>query len=404
MELTNDFRVSVPPAQAWKVFTDVERIAPLLPGAQLQEIEGDEFRGIVKVKVGPIQAQYKGVATFLEQDESSGRVVLKANGRDTRGQGNANATITATMTGDGDGTKVSVVTELTVTGKVAQFGRGVLADVSGKLIRQFVEALEADLENGGSSKPAPASRDAGPGDAVPGSSSPTPSVEEAGPTAAGEALVSEDAEAAAVTDGPTGTEGLEAVTAGGVVGGGTTAAPAAEVPAAGPRRIDSPDPDPVDLLDAAGGSVAKRAIPAAGAMAALVLFVVLRRRAKARRRAADRMRALPVHLDVPSLADVRDQLPSWSDVRDRLPEIPDAGELRKLSRKAAKDARKQAARTGAVAAIQVGHARDAGLQVAAKLSRKQVKAARKSAKRARKVGTALVGHAQGALEGVAGRS
>ncbi|HUS60635.1 MAG TPA: SRPBCC family protein, partial [Acidimicrobiales bacterium] len=127
MELTNDFRVGVPVAQAWKVLTDVERIAPCMPGAELQEIEGDEYRGIVKVKVGPITAQYKGKATFVHIDPIARRMVLRAEGRDTRGQGNASANITATLTPDGDGTKVSVLTDLSVTGKVAQFGRGVLA-------------------------------------------------------------------------------------------------------------------------------------------------------------------------------------------------------------------------------------------------------------------------------------
>ena len=148
MELTHEFRVAVPPAQAWAVLTDVERIAPCMPGAQLQEIEGEEFRGLVKVKVGPITAQYKGKATFLERDESAGRLVLRAEGRDTRGQGNANATITATLIGDGDGTKVTVGTDLTVTGKVAQFGRGVMADVSAKLLQQFVTCLEAKVLKG----------------------------------------------------------------------------------------------------------------------------------------------------------------------------------------------------------------------------------------------------------------
>src|SRR4051794_12824879 len=145
MELTNEFRVGVPPAQAWSVLTDVERIAPCMPGAQLQEVEGEEFRGIVKVKVGPITAQYKGKATFLDRDESGGKVVLKAEGRDTRGQGNANATITALLVPDGDGTKVTVTTDLNVTGKVAQFGRGVLADVSSKLLGQFVDCLESNV-------------------------------------------------------------------------------------------------------------------------------------------------------------------------------------------------------------------------------------------------------------------
>src|ERR1700749_3010074 len=151
MELTNEFRVGVSVPEAWKVLTDVERIAPLMPGARLQEVEGDEYRGSVKVKVGPITAEYKGKATFEEGDEAAGRVVLRATGRDSRGQGNANALITATMIPDGDGTKVSVVTDLTVSGKVAQFGRGVLGEVSAKLLGQFADALEADLEKAGPS-------------------------------------------------------------------------------------------------------------------------------------------------------------------------------------------------------------------------------------------------------------
>ena len=145
MELTNDFRVAVPPSTAWTVLTDVERIAPCMPGAQLQEVEGDEYRGVVKVKVGPITAQYKGKAMFQELDEAGHRAVLRADGRDTRGQGNASATITATLTPDGEGTHVTVQTDLTVTGKVAQFGRGVMADVSTKLLGQFVECLESTV-------------------------------------------------------------------------------------------------------------------------------------------------------------------------------------------------------------------------------------------------------------------
>ncbi|MGH3579652.1 MAG: SRPBCC family protein, partial [Mycobacterium sp.] len=137
MELTNDFRVGVPLETAWVVLTDVERIAPCLPGAELREIEGEEHRGVVKVKVGPITAEYRGKATFVEKDEPAHRAVLRAEGRETRGQGNANATITARLQADGDGTKVSVVTDLAITGKVAQFGRGVLADVSAKLLAQF---------------------------------------------------------------------------------------------------------------------------------------------------------------------------------------------------------------------------------------------------------------------------
>ena len=149
MDLTNEFRVGVPVERAWEVLTDVERIAPCMPGAQLQEIEGDEYRGIVKVKVGPITAQYKGAARFVEQDEAGRRAVLRAEGRETRGQGNANATITAQLEPDGDGTKISVMTDLTITGRVAQFGRGVLADVSTKLLGQFADCLRDEAPGGG---------------------------------------------------------------------------------------------------------------------------------------------------------------------------------------------------------------------------------------------------------------
>ncbi len=148
MELTNEFRVERPVDETWKVLTDVERIAPALPGAQLQEIEGDEYRGIVKVKVGPITAQYKGKATFVEKDDVNHKAVLKAEGRDTKGQGNASALITATLVPDAQGTKVTVHTDLTVTGKVAQFGRGIMADVSSKLLGQFVENLETTILTG----------------------------------------------------------------------------------------------------------------------------------------------------------------------------------------------------------------------------------------------------------------
>ena len=145
MQITDTFRVEVPVEQAWNVLLDVERIAPCMPGAQLQEVEGDEYRGIVKIKVGPITAQYKGAARILEADEAARRIVLKGEGRDTRGQGNASATVTALLAESGGGTDVSIDTDLQVTGKVAQFGRGVMADVSTKLLGQFVECLHSSV-------------------------------------------------------------------------------------------------------------------------------------------------------------------------------------------------------------------------------------------------------------------
>lgn len=148
MKIENRFRVDLPVEDAWRVLLDIERIAPCMPGAELQDVEGDEYRGVVKVKVGPITAQYQGTARLVETDEATHRAVVKAQGRDTRGQGNASATVTMSLAADGDGTEVSIDNDVTVTGKVAQFGRGVMADVSSKLLTQFVECLEADVLGG----------------------------------------------------------------------------------------------------------------------------------------------------------------------------------------------------------------------------------------------------------------
>ncbi|MDP6965198.1 MAG: SRPBCC family protein [Acidimicrobiales bacterium] len=153
MELNNDFEVSAPIEKVWEVINDVELIAPCLPGAQLEEVENDEYKGFVKVKVGPITAQYKGVAKFIEKDDSNHRVVIRGEGRDTRGAGNAAADITASLESTAEGTRVNVVTDLKITGKVAQFGRGVMADISKKLMGQFADNLsELVLSKGGDSQ------------------------------------------------------------------------------------------------------------------------------------------------------------------------------------------------------------------------------------------------------------
>ena len=161
MKLEHDFEVDAELHDAWPLLLDLERLAPCMPGAQLQEVDGDEYRGIVKVKVGPITAQYKGAARIVESDASAHRVVIQAEGRDTRGQGNAAADIVATLHADGTRTRVHVDTDLSVTGKVAQFGRGVMADVSTKLLGQFVDCLGTTIL-GPDSAPAPPS-DPGPG-------------------------------------------------------------------------------------------------------------------------------------------------------------------------------------------------------------------------------------------------
>lgn len=142
MDLNHEFTVPVPVADAWTILTDVERIAPCLPGAKLEDSSGDTYSGFVKVKVGPIQAQFKGQASFLERDDANHKAVLKGEGRDTTGKGNASALITAQLLEESPtSTKVTVHTDLNITGKVAQFGRGAMADISNKLLDQFVENL-----------------------------------------------------------------------------------------------------------------------------------------------------------------------------------------------------------------------------------------------------------------------
>ena len=255
MELINTFDVSVPVDTAWAVLTDVERIAPCLPGAQLQEIEGDEYRGIVKVKVGPITAQYKGKATFIEKDDVNHKAVLDASGRDTRGQGNASATITAQLEPNGDGTTVTVTTDLTVTGKVAQFGRGVLADVSAKLLGQFVDNLEQTVLTD---------------DALAGAEV----VEEAEQALAAEAA----AAAEAVEEAVDAVDLVAAEDEQGIVDPEAVVAAEIKVEQA-VRKIDMPEPEAIDLLEHAGSPVLKRAVPVLGVViAVLVLWRVLRRR------------------------------------------------------------------------------------------------------------------------------
>lgn len=280
MELTNDFRVGVPVERAYAVLTDVERIAPCLPGAELQEIEGDEYRGVVKVKVGPITASYQGAATFVERTAPN-RVVLRAEGRETRGQGNATATITATLTPDGDGTTVTVVTDLTITGRVAQFGRGVLADVSGKLLGQFVECLESTVLAGPEPVVEAAAATAVPTPSPVEAPAPEPVVEPAEPVVA-EPVVPEPVVEAPVTDepaAPVDAPVVATVEPEPVDGEAVEPAPAAAAevkPAV--RRIESAPAQPVDLVATAGSPVAKRAAPVVGAIAVLWLLRVLLRR------------------------------------------------------------------------------------------------------------------------------
>ncbi|MFF7970007.1 SRPBCC domain-containing protein [Streptomyces sp. NPDC007905] len=141
MELHHEFTVPVPVDDAWHALLDIERVAPCLPGAAVEEYDGKTVTGSVKVKVGPVTVTYRGTAVFEEQDEAAHRMVLVASGRETRGQGTARATVTATLSERDGGTAVSVRTDLTVTGRPAQFGRGVLGEVGDRLVGQFAACL-----------------------------------------------------------------------------------------------------------------------------------------------------------------------------------------------------------------------------------------------------------------------
>ncbi|WP_238146648.1 SRPBCC family protein [Ornithinimicrobium murale] len=145
MELRHTFSVPASPESTWALLTDLEQVGGCFPGAKVTETDGDTFSGTVKVKLGPIQMQYAGKGAFLERDDVAHRAVIEGKGKDKRGNGTANATATMTLTPDGDGTSVEVLTDLVVTGKPAQFGRGVMQDVSDKLLGQFVECLESTL-------------------------------------------------------------------------------------------------------------------------------------------------------------------------------------------------------------------------------------------------------------------
>ena len=225
-QLINEFTVNRPIEEAWPLITDLERIAPCLPGAELQEIEGETYRGVVKVKLGAISSQFKGEAHFVERDDVNYRAKIKGAGRDTGGRGNASAEITAQAESlSPTSTRVAVTTDLHITGKVAQFGRGIMGDVSRKLIDQFSHNLNTMLDEQGSPETA---------ELAPEPAAPTAG---AGPAAA-----------ATQADAP---------------------------PTV--RKIEGPAAEPVDLADMAGAALLKRVGPVI-VVVALLLLLLRRRR------------------------------------------------------------------------------------------------------------------------------
>ena len=230
-QLINEFTVNRPIDEAWPIITDVERIAPCLPGAQLTEIrqtdDGEVYTGNVKVKLGAIATEFKGDAYFVERDDENYTCKLNGKGRDTKGRGNASADISAAAESlSPTSTKVVVTTDLHITGKIAQFGRGILGDVSTKLIDQFAQNLNEMID----------------ADGIDDTANAAPEPEE---TAPAETTVSEGAS----------TESTEPTV----------------------RKIDGPAAEAIDLMEMGGSSIAKRAAPAIAALL-IILFFLRRRR------------------------------------------------------------------------------------------------------------------------------
>ncbi len=234
MKMENEFTVEIPVEEVWNVLLDLERITPCLPGAALTEESGDDgYKGEMKVRLGPVTQNYDGTVKIEEADESAHRAVLKADGKDARGQGTASATITSTLHDEGNGsTRVHVETDMHITGRAAQFGRGVQQEVAAKLLNQFAECLENEISGGGAE-------------------------EEPEPAAAAE-TGSSSSEAEPSADGSAGEESQPR------------------------RRIIQQDQEvePLDLGEASRDAVVKRAVPVVVGVGALIVVIWLLRRRK----------------------------------------------------------------------------------------------------------------------------
>lgn len=243
MKLDNEFTVGVPIDQAWAVLTDLELIAPCMPGAQLTGVNDGIYTGKVKIKVGPVTAEYAGTAQFSEKDETAYRAVIDARGRDSRGNGNANAVISANLQQDGSGgTKVSVSTDLTIAGRIAQFGSGMIKEVSARLLGQFVDCLEGKLAGG------PAA----------------PAGQQAQETSA------DSAHAASAKTSPGDSTQIRH-------DDGDAAAPAAAsaTPQPASAAAAAPEPAALNLMSVAGGAIYKRLVPLVVGLIVLAVIIWL---------------------------------------------------------------------------------------------------------------------------------
>jgi len=287
MELNHSFTVPVPPDRAWEVLLDVERIAPCMPGATVEEFDGEVVTGRIKVKVGPVSLTYRGTAKFTERDPDARLVVVDASGKETRGAGTAAAAIRASLEPSGEGTRVSMHTTMNVTGRPAQFGRGVIAEVGGKLVEKFAENLAQMISDGGvgpdgaDAAAAPGAADAVAADAVAADAVAADAVAASSSTGSS-STGSSSTSSSTTASSSAGTSGAESARDGSAANGSaviTDAGPGPTESAAAPVpvRLATVPPvvqneDSIDLVRLVGPAILKRVLPVAVGIAALVLL------------------------------------------------------------------------------------------------------------------------------------
>jgi carbon monoxide dehydrogenase subunit G len=273
MELDHSFTVPVPPDRAWHVLLDVERIAPCMPGATVEEFDGEVVTGRIKVKVGPVSLTYRGTAKFTERDPDARVVVVDASGKETRGAGTASAAVRASLEPAGDGTQVLIHTTMNVTGRPAQFGRGVIAEVGGKLVEKFAQNLAQMISDGGQVAPdgvgsTAADSTAADGGAVDGGAVDGGAVDggaaQSNAEGNGTGTVSAGRVATATTEtGPGSTQPVAVV---------RPAVSTAAAPAPAPAPAPAHNEDSINLVRLVGPAILKRVLPIAAAAAILALL------------------------------------------------------------------------------------------------------------------------------------
>ena len=267
MELDHSFTVPVPPAQAWDVLLDVQRIAPCMPGATVDTVEGDDVAGRLKVKVGPVSLTYKGTATFKDRDPADRSLLVEASGKEMRGSGTASATVRAALApenGSDAATLVTLHTTLNVTGRPAQFGRGVIAEVGSRLIDKFADNLAQQLAGG-----APAAEAAGTAAGAAGTAEAGTAASESAPVATASVPAETPAASAPAAAAPTRTP--------------TVPSPTIPAPAAPAAPAADDQEDSLNLLSIAGPVIVKRAAPVLGAVTGVVLITWIVRRVRRRK-------------------------------------------------------------------------------------------------------------------------